>query len=210
MKIAILNYNIGNLASVRNALEFCAKTSKHTEICIESNPSALRHYDKIILPGVGAFGDSIKHLQANGMDRAIHEFVKSGKYLLGICLGMQLLLHKSYEFGSHRGLGLIQGEVVKFKNLDFLKIPQIGWNTCLLTDEGRKHPLFKDYPQKFYLYFVHSFHATDIALQDTLAFSKYGYSFPSIIARENVLGIQPHPEKSHNLGLKLLENFIAL
>ena len=138
MNVAILNYNIGNLASVANALTYASKELPNTSIIIESNPHKLAHYDKIILPGVGAFGDAMEHLRTSGMCEAIKEFAKSGKYMLGICLGMQLLFAQSEEFGTHEGLGLMEGRIESFDRsaLSGLKIPHIGWNQCHLTEQG--------------------------------------------------------------------------
>ncbi|MDO7252622.1 imidazole glycerol phosphate synthase subunit HisH [Helicobacter cappadocius] len=206
MQIAILNYNIGNLASVKNALE---NTSiKNLRVDIQDNPDKLLNYDKIILPGVGAFGDAISCFENSGLKESFIDFIKSGKYVLGICLGMQLLFEKSFEFGEHKGLGLIRGEVIKFNPQSQLKIPHMGWNTCRLKNNN--HPLFKNIKDDVYLYFVHSYHVTCKDSKDIIGTSEYGYIFPSIIAKENILGMQPHPEKSHQEGLKILENFLML
>lgn len=205
MKIAIVNYNIGNLASVANALEHIS--IKNMQVSIEKDPNKLASYDKIILPGVGAFGDAIANLENSGMKVALLEFIKSGKYVLGICLGMQLLFQKSFEFGEHLGLGIFSGEVVKF-NTEF-KIPHMGWNRCTFTNDA--HPLLKNIKNNVYLYFVHSYHIRCKHNNNILATCNYGgYDFPCIVAKENVLGIQPHPEKSHQEGLKILENFLKL
>ena len=197
MNIAILNYKIGNLASVQNALVYASKELKYTTITIESNPHNLMRYDKIILPGVGAFGDAMEHLRISGMQEAIIEFAKSGKYMLGICLGMQLLFEQSSEFGEHRGLGLLRGIIEPFDRakLGALKVPHVGWNKCFLGLE-----------EEFYLYFVHSFCNRDS--QNVLAQCEYGYTFSAIVGRDNIFGIQPHPEKSHKVGLRLLKNFL--
>lgn len=210
MNVAILNYNIGNLASVQNAMIYASKGLKNTTIVIESNPHNLAHYDKILLPGVGAFGDAMEHLRTSGMHEAIKEFAKSGKYILGICLGMQLLFESSTEFGTHEGLGLLRGKIESFDRvaLGKLKIPHVGWNKCLLTDRGRQSMLLAGLPQEFYLYFVHSFHNRDS--EDMLARCEYGYSFSAIVGRDNIFGIQPHPEKSHEVGLRILTNFLTL
>ena len=210
MNVAILNYNIGNLASVANALTYASKELPNTSIIIESNPHKLAHYDKIILPGVGAFGDAMEHLRTSGMCEAIKEFAKSGKYMLGICLGMQLLFAQSEEFGTHEGLGLMEGRIESFDRsaLSGLKIPHIGWNQCHLTEQGSASALFAGLPQAFYLYFVHSFHSRDCA--HTLATCEYGYTFSAIVGCDNVFGIQPHPEKSHEVGLGILTNFLKL
>ncbi len=204
MKIAILNYNIGNLSSVKNALNALG-----AEAQIISNPSEVSNFDKLILPGVGAFGDAVAHLNQSGMSEAIKDFAKSGKYLLGICLGMQLLMDKSYEFGEFSGLGLIKGEVVKFKS-ESLKIPQMGWNRIEIM---RESPLLKglhSVPNGAFLYFVHSFYVKNRHSENVIATCDYGVTFSAIIQKDNIFGIQPHPEKSANIGLKILENFINL
>jgi glutamine amidotransferase len=202
--IAIVDYNMGNLASVQNAF---AKIGAKT--VVESNPQNFKKYEKLILPGVGAFPDAMQHLRERNMIEAIKEFAQSGKYMLGICLGMQLLFESSEEFGSHEGLGLIKGKVVAFDPSKFseaLKIPHMGWNRVFT----KEHPLFKGLDEQHYLYFVHSYHAVCENEQDIIGKTVYGYEFASAVAHKNVMGIQPHPEKSHKNGLKILENFIKL
>lgn len=212
MKIAIIDYNIGNLASVQNAFEVLKLkvNGRSIEIQIENKAENIKLYDKLILPGVGAFGDAIKNLQNTQMKEALNEFIKSGKFILGICLGMQLLFEKSYEFGEHEGLGLLKGEVVKFQTNPHIKIPHIGWNQCHLTPNAQSHPLLNDIEDKTYLYFVHSYHAICKNPKDLIANCSYGYEFPAIVAKDNILGIQAHPEKSHHKGLKILKNFSLL
>ncbi|RUM45319.1 MAG: imidazole glycerol phosphate synthase subunit HisH [Hydrogenimonas sp.] len=202
--VAIIDYNMGNLASVRNALEKIGAASE-----VVSDPDAVKEYDKVLLPGVGAFGDAMEHLRHNGMDEAVKAFAKSGKPMLGICLGMQLLFSKSLEFGEHEGLGLIPGEVVPFDVKKFEtphKVPHMGWNELSVSKET---PLFENLPSAFYLYFVHSYHAvtTDAYVIGKTA---YGYEFVSAVQNGNIFGIQPHPEKSHENGLKILKNFVEL
>ncbi|PAF50685.1 imidazole glycerol phosphate synthase subunit HisH [Helicobacter sp. 13S00477-4] len=204
MKIGIINYNMGNLANVKNAFETIG-----IKTIIENNPSNIPNYDKLILPGVGAFGDAILNLQTTGMKEALIEHIKKGKYILGICLGMQLLFEKSKEFGEHSGLELMQGEIIKFETKT-LSIPHTGWNQCHFTSMGIQHPLVKNIQDKTYLYFVHSYHATSINPTNLVAQCFYGEKFPAIVAKENILGIQAHPEKSHQNGLKILSNFAAL
>ncbi len=201
-KIAVIDYNMGNLSSVKNAF-----LKKSVSVDIVSNPEKLSLYDKIVLPGVGAFGDAMEHLRSNAMDEAIKEYAKSGKPLLGICLGMQLLFYRSEEFGSHIGLGLISGDIRYFDAKKFpkrLKVPHMGWNKLFVQKESA---LLKDLPQSFYLYFVHSYHAVcdeEFVIGKTL----YGYEFVSAVNKDNIYGFQPHPEKSHDNGLKIVENFI--
>ena len=202
--IGIVDYKMGNLASVINAF---AKVG--AEATLESDPSRLGRYDKLILPGVGAYSDAMAHLKANGMDKAVKAFAASGKPLFGICLGMQLLFESSEEFGHTEGLGLIPGKVVPFDESRFdhhLKVPHMGWNELF---QQKETPLFEGLAKDFYLYFVHSFHAV---CDDAYAIGKthYGYEFVSAVQNGNIYGIQPHPEKSHENGLKIIENFAKL
>jgi len=202
--IGIVDYNMGNLASVINAF---AKVG--ADASLESDPSKLNQYDKLILPGVGAFGDAMEHLKENGMDEAVKNFATSGKPLLGICLGMQLLFDSSEEFGTTQGLGLIPGKVVAFDENKFdhpLKVPHMGWNELFVQNDTA---IFNGLAKDFYLYFVHSYHAV---CEDKYAIGKthYGYEFVSAVQNGNIYGIQPHPEKSHDNGLKIIENFAKL
>ena len=202
--IAIVDYNMGNLASVQNAF---AKLGEETVIV--SDPTKFKDYDKLILPGVGAFGDAMEHLKERNMIGALIEYAKSGKYMLGICLGMQLLFDSSEEFGMHEGLGLIKGDVKAFDSSKFsepLKVPHMGWNRMFT----KEHPLFENLDENHYLYFVHTYHVTCRDEADIIGRTNYGYEFTSAVAHNNVFGIQPHPEKSHENGLKILENFIGL
>lgn len=202
--IGIVDYNMGNLASVINAF-----TKVGADATLESDPEKLHLYDKLILPGVGAFGDAMEHLKENSMDEAVKNFAASNKPLLGICLGMQLLFESSEEFGATQGLGLIPGKVVAFDKNKFdhpLKVPHMGWNELFVQKETA---IFESMPKDFYLYFVHSYHAV---CEDKYAIGKthYGYEFVSAVQNGNIYGIQPHPEKSHDNGLKMIENFVKL
>jgi len=202
--IGIVDYNMGNLASVKNAFSLLGE-----EVVVESDPHKLKEYDKLILPGVGAFGDAMEHLQVRGMDEAVKAYAQSGKYMLGICLGMQLLFDSSEEFGLNKGLGLIEGKIVGFDRAKFshdLKVPHMGWNRMFTQD----HPLFEGMDDEHYLYFVHSFHAVCANKNNTIGETEYGYRFSSCVQNGNILGIQPHPEKSHKNGLSILKNFIKL
>jgi len=202
--IGIVDYNMGNLASVKNAFSLLGE-----EVVVESDPDKLKDYDKLILPGVGAFGDAMEHLKENGMNEAVKSYAKSGKYMLGICLGMQLLFDSSEEFGSNEGLGLIKGKIVKFDESKFshsLKVPHMGWNRMF----NKKHDLFKGMDAEHYLYFVHSFHAVCEDTKNIIGETEYGYKFTSSVVNDNILGIQPHPEKSHKNGLAILKNFINI
>ena len=202
--IAIVDYNMGNLASVQNAF---AKLGKDT--VVESDPKKFQEYDKLILPGVGAFADAMEHLRERNMIEALKEFAASNKPMLGICLGMQLLFESSEEFGENEGLGLIKGKVEMFDATKFsepLKIPHMGWNRMFT----KEHPLFEGLDENHYLYFVHTFHVHCADADDIIGETEYGYRFTSAVAHNNIMGIQPHPEKSHENGLKILENFIKL
>jgi glutamine amidotransferase len=202
MKIGIVDYNMGNLASVKNAFN---KIGADAEIV--GDAEKLKNYDKLIFPGVGAFGDAMEHLKATGMDESIKEFIKSGRYVLGVCLGMQLLFEESEEFGKHEGLGVIKGKVVKFdsERVKGHKIPHMGWNKMFFA---KNTPLFEKLNNP-YLYFVHSYH---VVCDEKYVIGKtiYGYEFVSAVNKDNVFGFQPHPEKSHNAGLQVLKNFIKV
>ncbi len=194
---------MGNLSSVKNACDKIGVTAQ-----VVSNPKSLINYDKIILPGVGAYADAMAHLQQCGMDDAIKQFANTGKPVFGVCLGLQLLFDSSDEFGYTKGLGLISGEVVKFDieklKKTKLKVPQMGWNK-IITNTNKLFDKVAD-P---YLYFVHSFHVvcdSSYIIGETI----YGYSFASAVCRDNIYGMQPHPEKSHDEGLQILQNFCNL
>ncbi len=200
--IGIIDYNMGNLASVYNACHLI-----DAKATIVKDPNELKSFDRIILPGVGAFADAMEHLNETGMKEAIYEFSKTGKPMIGICLGMQLLFESSQEFGHTEGLGLIDGEVVKFdksKMHEDIKIPHMGWNTII----NKEHSLF-DGLENPYLYFVHSYHA-QTKEENIIGKTVYGYEFASAVNKDNVYGFQPHPEKSHDNGIKILENFIKI
>lgn len=202
--IGLIDYNMGNLRSVTNAFE---KLGVAVEIVKDAD--TVSKFDKIILPGVGAFKDAMGCLKERNLDEAVRAFAASGKPLLGICLGMQLLFESSVEFGDCAGLGLIEGEIVKFDTSRFdqrLKVPHMGWNQLHVKKET---PLFKGMPESFYLYFVHSFHA-QCDDKYTIGKTMYGYEFPSAVQKNNVFGFQPHPEKSHANGLAILKNFVEL
>lgn len=198
--IAILDYGVGNLFSLYSSLKKVG-----AEAIITSDKEEIRKADKIILPGVGAFEDASKKLRESGLDEVLREEVKKGKYLMGICLGMQLLFEKSYEYGEFEGLGLLKGSVVPMKGRidEQLKIPHIGWNQLYFE---RPHFLFQDCKEGDYVYFVHSYYAVDC--QDSLlATTDYGVRMTAVVGKDNVLGCQFHPEKSGEVGLKILRAF---
>ncbi|MFC2491483.1 MAG: imidazole glycerol phosphate synthase subunit HisH [Campylobacter curvus] len=199
--IGIIDYGAGNLQSVINAFEKLNLSAR-----LVRNAEELVKFERIILPGVGAFGEAMKKLKSANLDEAIKDFVASGRPFLGICLGMQLLFEKSSEFGEHAGLGLLRGEVVKFDDAKFdepLKVPHTGWNVINFV---RETPINRGLKKSEYLYFVHSYHVV-CDENAVLGSSEYGYKFTSAVAKGNVFGFQPHPEKSHDTGLKILQNF---
>ena len=201
--LAIVDYNMGNLASVMNACKLIG-----VDAIIEKDPSKLNKYDRIILPGVGAYKDAMEHLKTTGMHDAVKNFANTGKPTLGICLGMQLLFESSQEFGFTQGLDLIPGKVVAFDkkkmNMDEHKIPHVGWNKAF----NKKSKLFNGLENP-YLYFVHSFHALT-SEKYTIATTHYGYDFASAVQKDNIYGFQPHPEKSHDNGIQILKNFMDM
>ena len=198
--IAIIDYGVGNLFSLKSSLGRVG-----AEAAVTGDEQALRKAEKLILPGVGAFGDARTRLAQTGLDMAICEEAARGKPILGICLGMQLLFERSFEYGEHSGLGLIPVEVVDMapRLPQGLKVPHIGWNAlCIKRPE---HPLLSDVHEGECMYFVHSFYA-----ENTLATAEYGIDLTAAVARENVMGCQFHPEKSGEAGLRLLRAFCGM
>lgn len=193
--IAIIDYGVGNLNSIQNALEKLGHESMITH-----KSEDLYAADGIILPGVGAFNDAIKSLKATGLVEDIVKCVEDGKPLLGICLGMQLLYEKSYEDGEWEGLGILKGNVVKFD--ESLKVPHMGWNNLTFK---REDPILKYIKQDDYIYFVHSYYVD--TLEDAIAYTEYGVQVPAIVGKGSVYGMQFHPEKSGEVGLNLLKAF---
>lgn len=197
--IAIIDYGMGNLHSVSKAVERLGYEYKVT-----SDKQEIMQADKAILPGVGAFGDAMTYLKESGLDQTTLDYAASGKPLLGICLGMQLLFTESEEHGKFRGLDLLQGKVVRFQG-DY-KVPHMGWNRLAVTQES---PLFLGVDHG-HVYFVHSYHALPENSSDLLATTDYNQQVTAIVGRNNVYGMQFHPEKSGDIGMKLLENFLKL
>ena len=198
--IAIIDYGVGNLFSLKSSF---AAVGAQAEVV--SDPSALSSADRLILPGVGAFGDAMDKLTDSGMADALLAEAAKGKPVLGICLGMQLLFERSLEFGVHRGLGLLRGEVRPIGEVidPSLKIPHIGWNGLHFT---RSCPLFRDVREGDTVYFVHSFHAADC--EDSLvAVTEYSAPLTAAVMKGSVYGCQFHPEKSGNIGLSILKAF---
>ena len=199
--IAIIDYGVGNLFSLASSL-----ASLGFDAVVTGDPAVIRSADRLILPGVGAFGDAADKLRETGLDDLIRDEVKKGKELLGICLGMQLLFEKSYEYGVHAGLGLLKGEVVPLEGMidPKLKIPHIGWNALTFVKPDCR--LFRSIREGDFVYFVHSFHA--VGCEDSLsATSEYGIPVTAVVAKDNVFGCQFHPEKSGKVGLAILAAF---
>ncbi len=201
MSTVIIDYGMGNLRSVERALAACGDTA-----VISADPDAVRRAQRLILPGVGAFGDAMVNLRRTGLDKAVVEAVSAGKPLLGLCLGLQLLFSESEEFGRHSGLDLIPGRVRRLQEPK-LHVPHVGWNQI----EGMKpDPLLSQISEGAYFYFVHSYYVETAREADTLCWTEYGRRFCSVARRGNVWGAQFHPEKSQSAGRQLLRNFLAL
>jgi imidazole glycerol-phosphate synthase subunit HisH len=207
-ELVIVDYGVGNLRNVYKAVEAAGGQAR-----VVNRPEALREAAAVILPGVGAFGDAAANLRAAGFEEPLREAVAQGKPLLGICVGMQLLFDESEEMGRHPGLGLIAGRVLRFagdmngEDGKPLKVPAIGWNQ--LQHDG-SDPLLRGIDDGAYTYFVHSYYCRPEDGQFTLASTDYGIRYCSIVRRENLWGIQCHPEKSQQVGLNILRNFVEL
>lgn len=198
--IAIIDYGVGNLFSL------CSSFRKiGVEAVVTSDPQVIKVAQKLILPGVGAFGDAIQKLKDSGLDRLIKQQAETGKPIMGICLGMQLLFEESYEYGEHEGLGLLKGRVIPMEGQipAQLKIPHIGWNALHFTKESS---LFRYIRNNDCVYFVHSFYAADCD-DSVIATAEYGAELTAAVERGNVMGCQFHPEKSGEVGLKILRAF---
>lgn len=198
--IAIVDYGVGNLRSVQKALERVG-----AEAVVSGDPGTLAAAQGVVLPGVGAFGDGMAQLEARGLVQPVLRQVEAGKPLLGICLGMQLLFEESEEMGLHAGLALLPGRVVRFPEGD-LKVPHIGWNQLQVRDNR----LLAGIGDGSYAYFVHSYYVAAAEAEDVLATTEYGLQFAAVVGRNRVWGAQFHPEKSQEVGLRLLQNFSQL
>ncbi len=201
--IAIVDYGVGNLFSLISSFKFIG-----AEIEVTSDPDVIRKSDKIILPGVGAFEDARRKLNDTGLDKIIIEEAKNGKPVMGICLGMQMLFEKSYEYGEHCGLGLLKGSVVPMQGVISaeLKIPHIGYNPLIFKKQS---PLFKYIKEGDCVYFVHSYYATDCE-DSVIATAEYGEELTAAVMQGNIMGCQFHPEKSGDVGLNILRAFYEM
>ncbi len=201
--IVVMDYGMGNLGSITKALEYVGGT-----VLLSANPEDVQKAERIVLPGVGAFGDGMKNLRERGLVDALHEEVmEKKKPFLGICLGMQLLAKKSYEFGGHDGLGFIDAEVKRLEPAGGLKVPHVGWNNVVFQKD---HPLLSGIASGADFYFVHSYHMKCTDGSVVIGETDYGRPMTAIIAKDNIFATQFHPEKSQKDGLKILENFIRL
>jgi glutamine amidotransferase len=198
--IAILDYGVGNLRSVEKA--FAAVGARAV---VTGEAEVIRAAEKIVLPGVGAFGECARQLRASGLDRLVIEAAAEDRPVLGLCVGLQLMFDEGHEFGVHQGLGLMRGRVVRFPE-NGPRVPQIGWNQI---ENLRTHPLLDGLREGDYFYFVHSYYVVAADGADVIAETEYGIRYPSICARGSVAGVQFHPEKSQAAGLRLLANFAA-
>jgi glutamine amidotransferase len=198
-ELVVVDYRTSNLLSITKALEKVGG-----RVVVTQDPERISGAERLVLPGVGAYGTAMHNIDNLGMREAIVDFAKTGKPLIGICLGMQLLFQVSFERGIYDGLNLIPGEVVSFSSM--VKVPHMGWNQVSFE---RESPLFRNLRNGLYAYFVHSYYArTEPTF--VIGTSNYGVKFPAVVQRDNIYGIQFHPEKSQNFGLSILKNFVEL
>ncbi len=202
--IAIIDYGVGNLFSLT-----CSFRSIGADICVTSDPEVIKKAERLVLPGVGAFSDAAEKLRASGLDKIIKEECAKGKPLLGICLGMQMLFERSFEYGEHEGLGLIKGSIRPISDVipKGLKIPHIGWNS--LSFGENKDELFKYLTEGDFVYFVHSYYGAKCA-ESVIAVTEYGAPLTAAVRNGNVCGVQFHPEKSERVGLSILKAFCEI
>ena len=200
--IAIVDYDAGNIKSVEKALKFLGQ-----DALVTGDGEKILNADKVILPGVGAFGDAMGRLRSTGLDGILHKVAEKGTPFLGICLGLQLLFERSDEAPGVEGLGILKGEILRIPDREGLKIPHMGWNSLYLENNGR---LFRGIEENAYVYFVHSYYlkAEDEAI--VKASAEYGVHIHASVEKDNVFACQFHPEKSSDVGLKILKNFVEL
>lgn len=197
MKVAIIDYGVGNLRSVEKAF-----VASGCEAVVTADENQLRNAERLVLPGVGAFAACMKALTERGFDRLVLERVREGTPLLGVCVGMQLLFEESDEFGSTAGLGLLRGRVRRFEN--DLVVPHVGWNRIY---QKRPHTLFEGIEERSFCYFVHSYYCEPADDAVIVGETEYGARYASVVAEKNICGVQFHPEKSQDVGLRMLKNF---
>jgi len=200
--VTIVDYGMGNLRSVQKAFERLGLRAEITDC-----PERVLNAERLVVPGVGAFGDAIYELERRNLVKPILRFIESGRPFLGICLGLQLLFEKSYENGIHKGLGILRGDVVRFELSSEYSIPHMGWNQ---VRQECPNPLMREIPDESFFYFVHSYYVAPADPEVVAGTTEYGFRFCSMIRQDNVFATQFHPEKSQSLGLKLLRNFAEL
>ena len=200
--VAIIDYDAGNIKSVEKALLHLGE-----EVIITRDREQILNSDKVILPGVGAFGDAMEKLRSYGLDKVIYEVVERKIPFLGICLGLQLLFEKSDETPGVKGLGVLPGEILRIPDKEGIKIPHMGWNSVKIKENAR---IFKDVPQGSYVYFVHSYYLKAGREEDVAATTEYSTLIHAAVEHDNVFACQFHPEKSSEIGLKILKNFVEL
>ena len=200
--IAIIDYDAGNIKSVEKALLLLGQ-----QVVITRDKETILNADKVILPGVGAFGDAMDKIRQYGLEEVIHQVVEKGTPFLGICLGLQLLFDRSDETPGVTGLGILKGEILRIPDKEGLKIPHMGWNSLSFPREGR---LFKDLPEESYVYFVHSYYLKAEDEKIVTAVTDYSTLIHASVEKDNIFACQFHPEKSSDVGLKILKNFVEL
>ena len=200
--VAIIDYDAGNIKSVEKALQFLGE-----EVCITRDSSVILNAEKVILPGVGAFGDAMEKLHRYDLVKVIHEVVEKQTPFLGICLGLQLLFERSDESMGVEGLGVLKGEICRIPDKEGLKIPHIGWNSLSYPNPGR---LFEGIPEQSYVYFVHSYYLNAADESIVTAATEYGTYIHASVEKGNVFACQFHPEKSSDVGIRILKNFIKI
>ena len=200
--IGIIDYDAGNLRSVEKALQYLGK-----EVIVTRDPKLIRQADKVILPGVGAFGDAMTKLKEYQLDTLIKETADSGKPFLGICLGLQLLFEESEESPGVKGLGILKGKIKRIPEKEGLKVPHIRWNSLQLEHNGR---LFRNIPENSYVYFVHSYYLEAQDPEIVKASTEYGVHIHASVEKDNIFACQFHPEKSSEIGLQILKNFAEM
>lgn len=200
--VAIIDYDAGNIKSVEKALLHLGE-----DVVITRDREQILNSDKVILPGVGAFGDAMEKLRSYGLDKVIYEVVDKKIPFLGICLGLQLLFEKSDETPGVKGLGILPGEILRIPDKEGLKIPHMGWNSIKIKEGAR---LFKDISEDSYVYFVHSYYLKAGREEDVVATTEYSTQIHASVEHDNVFACQFHPEKSSEVGLKILKNFVEL
>ena len=200
--IAIIDYDAGNIKSVEKALQKLGQ-----EVVITRDANVILHADRVILPGVGAFGDAMENLKKYQLDKVIYQVVENGTPFLGICLGLQLLFERSDETPGVDGLGILKGEILRIPDHEDLKIPHMGWNSLHFQNEGR---LFKGLPEESYVYFVHSYYLKANEEEIVKATTEYSTTIHASVEKGNVFACQFHPEKSSDVGLQILKNFVEL